>query len=92
ELHLDAGLAVSDLTTHPGVETVVGERLATSAYFEVDRWPLTGSRVASAGWLVVLDGSGTVDGHPVQPGEVWKLDQPATVEGTLEVIHARVPV
>ena len=92
ELHLEAGLAVSHLTTHPGVASIDGERLATSEYFEVDRWTVTGSRQTSAGWLVVLEGSGTVDGHAVRPGDVWKLDQPATVAGTLEVIHAREPV
>jgi mannose-6-phosphate isomerase len=92
ELHLEAGLAVSALTRHPGVETVAGERLATSEYFEVDRCQVTGTRIVPAGYVVVLAGTGTVDGHPVRPGQVWTLDQPAAVEGTLEVIHARVPV
>lgn len=91
ELHLDAGLAVSHLTTHPGVATILGERLATSGYFEVDRWRLDGARTAMPGWLVALAGSGTVNGHALQAGEVWRLDEVATVDGNLEVIHARVP-
>ncbi len=91
ELHLEAGLAVSHLTTHPGVATVTGERLATSEYFEVDLWHLDGPRTAKPGWLVALEGSGTVDGHALRAGDVWRIDEPATVDGKLEVIHARVP-
>jgi mannose-6-phosphate isomerase len=76
-LHLDQGLAVAELTPHPGPEAATplgdgGERLAACEYFVTERWSLAAARQwRQDSIFIFLAGAGSVDGQPCSPGEVW---------------------
>ena len=84
ELHLEAGIAVSD--TAPYVPpTVVGdigggrEILCEGGKFVLERWSWTGERQIAlpdgiSGWLVPVTGSGHIDHRSYAAGECWMLD------------------
>lgn len=89
ELHLDAGVAVSDpvpyVAPHVPAEIAPGRLiLADGPAFVLERW--TGARDAAlkAGegrpiWLVPLAGAGRIDGDALEPGGVWFVDDAAGV-------------
>ncbi len=89
ELHLDAGLAVSDPV--PFVDPpIVGEIapgraiLCEGGKFVLERWSWNDARTIALpaeipGWLVPVSGGGRIDGVPFAAGECWMVD------GTIEL-------
>lgn len=91
ELHLDEGLAVAMLDRHPGVSTPNGARVAECEHFAADRISVNGAAIASPGFVIALEGEGTIGRDPLYAGEVWFTDQPVELSGNLEVLLAHVP-
>ena len=84
ELHLEAGIAVSDPVPFV-VPPVLGEVapgrsiLCEGGKFVLERWSWTGERDvvlpdAVPGWLVPVSGGGTIDGAVFAAGECWRID------------------
>lgn len=81
DLHLSESLAVSALGPHPGVTPPVAsspgrELLVICDYFATERLEICAPATyepepARMHVLVVVEGTGTLDGNPVQPGQVW---------------------
>ncbi|MGC4052094.1 MAG: class I mannose-6-phosphate isomerase [Paludibaculum sp.] len=79
ELHLEKAMDVSSLEPHPGIQPPVeigpGElRLAACEYFQVDALTVTAARQYTpdpARWqaIIVLEGSGQLDGQSVKAGD-----------------------
>jgi mannose-6-phosphate isomerase len=88
ELHLDAGVAVSDPVPFVPLPTPVPAPhgrtiLAEGPKFVLERWP-AGHRVVTLpegtmGWFVPISGEGVVD------GVAWKAGECLTVEGRCEI-------
>lgn len=90
EIHLEQALPISDLTVHPGAVTPVTisegrEELVRGKHFVTELVRLRPqSRHTPAPqdcqlWIC-LDGRGTIGGEPFGRGEVWLMDEPATIE------------
>jgi mannose-6-phosphate isomerase len=90
ELHLEAGLAVSDLgpwrpEPAPPAEDDLWTPLAACEYFQTWSAALTGPVECPAAdrrfsLFITLRGSGTLAGHAIGPGEVWLVSEPQAVE------------
>jgi len=88
ELHLDKGVAVSDLGPHPGTsapQDLGGGRklLARCPYFVTEELEWSGAAAyepqpGRLDILVFLEGAGALDGRPFQAGDCWLV--PATAE------------
>ncbi len=84
ELHLDAGIAVSDpvpFVAPPIPGDVGGGRaiLCEGGKFVLERWSWTGARTVTlpdevTGWLVPVSGGGKIDGAAFSAGECWMTD------------------
>ena len=84
ELHLEAGIAVSDavpFVAPPIPGDVGGGRsiLCEGGKFVLERWSWHGARSVSLpddvpGWLIPVTGSGMVDGARFVAGECWMVD------------------
>ncbi|QLC25900.1 phosphoheptose isomerase [Parasphingopyxis algicola] len=95
DLHLDDAVAVATRAPWqppdaPGEIAPGRAILAAGRAFVLERW--TGDRTARLGqpepgplWLIPLDGSGTIDDAPLEPGGVWLADDAADLDysGTL---------
>ena len=83
ELHLEAGVAVSDavpFVAPPIPGDVGGGRsiLCEGGKFVLERWSWDGTRSVSlpegvSGWLIPVTGGGHVDGAPFAAGECWMI-------------------
>ena len=92
ELHLDAGIAVSDPVPFvappiPGDIAPGRAILCEGGKFVLERWSWDGSRSVTLregvpGWLVPVTGGGTIDGADFGAGECW------AVEGTTVIASA----
>lgn len=77
ELHLDAGIAVSDPVPYEApfapYEAAPGRHiLAEGPAFVLERWTAPVARVVEGQtWVVPVSGSGTIDGAPLEAGTVW---------------------
>jgi mannose-6-phosphate isomerase len=81
ELHLDAGIAVSDPVPFvaPPMPGDVGNGraiLCEGGKFVLERWSWTGARTVTlpegvSGWLVPVTGGGIIDGAAFAAGECW---------------------
>jgi mannose-6-phosphate isomerase len=106
ELHLEKGVAVAHLDSHPGASVPVelgdGRReLARCKYFVTEslEWarPLTWQPDPShLDILIVLEGAGSIGGHPVRPGDAWLVPAgaepfPVAVEAPLRLLRTYVP-
>lgn len=89
ELHLDAGIAVSDpvpyVTPFVPVTPEPGRLIAADGpAFVLEYWTRPGRGQVAGGprpiWLVPIRGAGTIDGAPLVPGSVW------VVEGAAELV------
>lgn len=88
ELHIEKGLEVADLGVHPGPtipERASGgeQQLASCRYFTTERLQWTQPfhyqpDTTCRHFLIVLDGSGTLNGQPFRLGEAWMM--PAATE------------
>ena len=100
QLHLDAGIAVAEPAPYArrNVAEPIGpgrERLAGGA-FTIERWRGHAGRVGDDSeapvWLVPIDGGGSVDSQPLEPGTVWVARGPTDVrapdDGDLLVAYA----
>lgn len=89
ELHLDAGIAVSDPVPFvappmPGEIAPGRAILCEGGKFILERWSWEGARSVALphdvpAWLVPVSGCGRIDGTPFTAGECWML------EGTVEI-------
>ena len=95
ELHLESGLAVANLDRHPGREPAGpiaegGERLAGCEYFVTERWTLDSPRHWDGdAVLIVLNGTGTIDGQAFTRGEVWQAPAGVIVQPHRAVVLLR---
>jgi len=75
ELHLDKAMDVARFETHPGPSLPAGSLLASCEYFSVERLEVAATRyqpdASRFHLLVVLEGSGLIDGQWFQPGQAW---------------------
>ena len=99
-LHLDKALDVSEFGRHPGAtpSTVTDaglELLAKCEYFVTEKLKLRSAReIPGGGYVIVLDGTGKLEGQAFAPGSVWELpDEPSRMEpdGATTILTARVP-
>ncbi|QGP77598.1 class I mannose-6-phosphate isomerase [Sphingobium sp. CAP-1] len=89
ELHLDAGVAVSEARPYPMAEQVIPADRDSAmldrdvAPFALDMRCWTAghaqSLVVEQGWFIPLSGSGTIDGAPWRAHECWLVEGAATV-------------
>jgi mannose-6-phosphate isomerase len=85
ELHLDDGVEVSNLAPYAApfqpYEAEEGRFiLAEGRKFVLERWTraVAGALDARGGlWLVPIAGTGTIDSMPLQPGDVWLIEEGA---------------
>jgi len=106
ELHLEQGLEVASLGTHPGKSVpsplAPGEwRLAACPYFVTDLIELDSPmRFSPAGHasqiLVVLEGTGSLGSNPFKPGQAWLVpteadDFPIQPESHTRLLRTYVP-
>ena len=80
ELHLEKAVGCSKTGPHPGPSIAQGNLLASCDYFVTERFEPSSSieyRPDSERFhlLVVLEGSGMIDGRRFQPGEVWRVPE-----------------
>jgi len=89
ELHLDAGVAVSDpvpwVAPFVPVEAGAGRLIvADGPAFVLEHWTRSGTgRIGGDGraiWLVPVKGSGHIDGADFAPGSVWIVEGEAMLE------------
>ena len=82
ELHLDQGVAISDLGDHPGATQARAlprgrKGLVCCEYFETELIEMAGRlrtmEIEGSGLLIFIEGSGNLAGEAVQMGEVWQL-------------------
>lgn len=78
DLHLEKAQEVAELGIHPGVSKPRAlepgrEILVESDYFVTERLVWQGSAMLKAGYCVILEGEGTLDGLPFRPGTVWRI-------------------
>ena len=100
ELHLEAGVAVSDavpFVAPPIPGDVGGGRsiLCEGGKFVLERWSWDGARTVTLpdsvpGWLIPVAGGGLVDGMPFVAGECWMIRGGITlsVEAGSDVLFA----
>ena len=84
ELHLDAGIAVSDPVPFiappvPGEIAPGRSILCEGGKFVLERWSWTGERTIALpsdvpGWLVPVTGGGMIEGAVFAAGECWRVD------------------
>jgi mannose-6-phosphate isomerase len=91
ELHLDAGIAVSDAIPFvpnftPEEEAPGRTILAEGPKFVLERWHGVQGRIAlpkgTPGWFVPLTGAGGLDGQPWQAGECWTVEGDVVLDAT----------
>lgn len=98
ELHLDAGIAVSDpvpfdVPPIPGEIAPGREILCEGGKFVLERWTWTGERTLSLpdgvpGWLVPVTGGGRVDGQDFRAGECWLIEGETALSNAGTVLFA----
>ncbi len=88
ELHLDDGAKVSRGDRHEARVNPAGDVLVECEYFRVRRWQVApGARreFAKPEMLMVLEGSGSIDGLPTNPGEAWIVEGRVEINGPMRV-------
>jgi mannose-6-phosphate isomerase len=82
ELHLEKGLAVSDVSFRPEP----AGNCIESAYFHADILRIDKPQIIGPGYLIVTDGSGELDGNRIHQGQVWHIPSPISISGTLHAM------
>jgi mannose-6-phosphate isomerase len=100
ELHLDAGIAVSDpvpFVAPPVVGDIGNGRaiLCEGGKFILERWLWNGARECAlpdgvTGWLIPVTGGGSVDGNAFMGSECWMVagNFPLTIDKESDVLFA----
>jgi mannose-6-phosphate isomerase len=99
-LQLEKALEVADFGRHPGasVPRLIGagsELLVECAYFVTEKAHISFPCALHAGYAIVLEGSGLLDGQPFRPGTVWSIPQQGSrigPESPVTLLTTRVPV
>ncbi len=91
ELHLEEAVPISDLGRHPGVIPPGADPLVACEYFETRAESITGNREVRGDIVIVLRGSGEIDGLACGPGQAWRIAGRAVLSGSLDVLITRVP-
>jgi mannose-6-phosphate isomerase len=74
ELHLDHGFTVAALEPHPGRSVPENGVLARCPYFTTEKERIVGAcEWPRDSLMIVVDGSGSVNGAACRMGEVWRL-------------------
>ena len=89
ELHLDAGVAVSDAVPFvtPPIPGPIGNGrtiLCEGGKFVLERWDWSGTRTVTLedrvdGWLIPVTGGGETDSNAFTAGECWMLAKTTTI-------------
>jgi mannose-6-phosphate isomerase len=96
ELHVEQGLAVSDLGPHAARQQARGDVLVECPFFTTRRIHVEGiaqHQPYGRGFdqLIVIEGSGAIDGKPTKAGDVWQTP-PGTpafeIRGSLALLQA----
>jgi mannose-6-phosphate isomerase len=78
ELHLNRAVEVSHLGPHAARSKTQGDVLVSSPHFTTSRLCISNRtheiHIPSGGFLIMVEGSGTLDGQPAQEGEVWYVE------------------
>lgn len=78
ELHLDRAIAVSHLGPHKARQQPQGDLLVSCPYFTTSKLCISKSTRHIAArprtMLVLIEGSGAIDGQPTKAGDVWYLE------------------
>lgn len=98
ELHLDAGIAVSDPVSFAPVtepQPIDAQRtmLADGPKFALERWSGPLRQSAGAGWFVPVAGAGAIDGEAWRAGECWLVEGGAdiTLADQADALFAYLP-
>jgi mannose-6-phosphate isomerase len=91
ELHLEEGLRVANLGTHPGLVRAAGEHLVRCEYFDTSRIEVDGERDISADLITILEGEGEAGDQACSAGETWRLFDTLRVKGHLKALITSVP-
>ena len=97
ELHLDHGVKVSDLGSHPGAaEHLMRDDgrtlLAQCDYFATELLDASGNREFEdpGDAIAIIAGSGTLNGEALHPGQVWHVNGSSVrFTGTYKVLFVR---
>jgi mannose-6-phosphate isomerase len=79
ELHLDDGVAVSDLSRYEAPQPPF-DSLAECVYFRTERLVVDGececpaARAAGPCWLICIEGRGSIDGELYSAGQAWQVE------------------
>jgi mannose-6-phosphate isomerase len=74
ELHVDKGVEVSDLGTHPGARPTHGNLLVECPYFRTEKLEIAAAQhygYERPHLLILIAGEGAFDDRPCRAGEVW---------------------
>jgi len=91
ELHLDKGIAVSDLACHTSTSRLFP---VSCHHFTVREVHLNGSHQVEpspAELWITLEGSGTIDGMDFRPGQVYRANGPFALSGKARLLRAHEP-
>lgn len=77
ELHLDEGIPVSRLGSHPARQSAREGVLVSCPFFTTEKLRVDGKVSCNARMIVLLEGNLEVDGQPSRAGEVWYADTAA---------------
>jgi len=87
-LHLEKALDVADFGRHPGA---CPQSSVACKYFVTEKVTVDSTREFGVGYVIVLEGSGKIDGQDFGPGTVWATEA-SRVEGRATVLTTRVPI
>src|SRR5512143_3582769 len=74
ELHLDEGIPVSRLGSHPARQNAREGVLVSCPFFTTKKLRVDGKVSCNASMIVLLEGNLQVDGQPSRAGEAWYAD------------------
>ncbi len=78
ELHLDEGIPVSRLGSHPARQSAREGVLVSCPFFTTEKLRVDGKASCNARMIVLLEGNLEIGGQPARAGEAWYADTDAT--------------
>src|SRR5262249_46802821 len=96
ELHLDHGIAVSDLAAYETPQTnPASGPLVECDYFHTDHLVIEKNLILESSkpaWLICLEGEGTIESIPYKPGTAWQLEGTTVVHPKTRSVWLRTSV